>query len=146
MTPAHYIWELLITGVAVPVAVIFATLAMRRNRKGPVPSWADVAGVAVAFDIGMLVLTTDGQRVFLNSHIQEIAGTVLAGLLALALLAWIVLISWIEAANEQNFNFASNKYVIGWKRALHWTVDKIAVIFVFACHMAPFIAPERLQI
>lgn len=131
----------MITGVLIPVIFVCATLALRKDRKGPVPSWADVAAIAVVFDIAALASAKDWAMMFQNAQVQEFAGEILASLLGAAFLVWVLLLVLVESANERNFDFESNQYVSRGKRFMHWFAGTFPVVLLFAAHLTPFLWP-----
>src|SRR5216117_1860875 len=95
-TYLHFLFQLVVTGVLIPLFFVCATLALRKDRRGPVPSWADVAAIAVAFDIAAMASSKDWALMFRNAQVQEFAGEILASLLGAALLVWILLLVLVE--------------------------------------------------
>lgn len=147
MTPnSKFLLQLLVTGLLIPVAAIVISVALRRDRRGPLPSWADVAAIAVCFDIVAMASGEDWSKMFANHQVQELAGLVLASLLVLSLLVWILLISIVESANERNYNFATNQYMSKGKRFFHWFFGTSPVVILFAFHLVPFLLPAELEL
>jgi hypothetical protein len=102
MTPNEmFLAELGLGGLVVPFAAVMCTVAIRRGRKGPIPSWADAAAIAVCFDMVAMASAKDWNKMFANTQLQDMAGLVLLGLLSLSIVVWIVLLSIVETANEK---------------------------------------------
>jgi hypothetical protein len=141
-----FLLQLIVTGVLIPVVFLVTTVAIRSERKGPLPSWADAAAIAACFDIVALASGKDWNMMFANPQIQEMAGVVLATLLGLSLLVWLMLLTVVELANERNFIFDSNRYVSYYKRGFHWFAGTAPVILLFAIHLVPLLLPREFSL